>query len=128
VAKTLLDQTVGAAVNTFLFSMFMHGIKAAMSHYPGMPPSGAGHSFGPANASIAFLLSGRAVDYTAVDWASVLVKSRAEFWSILVAGWTFWPFVSVVNFTLIKGIEARNLVGSLAGVAWGVYMSMFAAQ
>ncbi|KAG7291847.1 hypothetical protein NEMBOFW57_001868 [Staphylotrichum longicolle] len=32
-AKTLLDQTVGAAVNTLMFSLFMHGIREAMAHH-----------------------------------------------------------------------------------------------
>lgn len=113
----LLDQTAGAAVNTFLFSVFMNGIIAAMAHRPVQPAR-----------SLSFLLAGGAVDYSAVDWSAVVAKSRADFWSIIVAGWSFWPLVSFVNFAFVKGIEARNLVGSLAGVAWGVYMSLFATR
>jgi hypothetical protein len=114
--KTVLDQTLGGIYNTFAFSTFMHGIKAAMAHQPQA-----------ASQSLAFLLSGKAFDPTAVDWQLVLALTRAEFWSIFSAGLTFWPFVSLINFTLVKTIETRNLVGSLAGMAWGVYMSLITA-
>lgn len=101
--KFALDQSVGAAVNTLLFSVFMHSIRAAM-------------------------VGGRgAVDYARVDWRVVEARARAEFWPIMTAGLRFWPFVSAFNFGVVKSVEGRNLVGSLAGMAWGVYMSLFAA-
>ncbi|KAK0749202.1 hypothetical protein B0T18DRAFT_99723 [Schizothecium vesticola] len=96
-AKTVLDQTVGAALNTLLFSCFMHGVREAMA------PGGG------------------------VEWEAVWGRARGEFWGLLRAGWRFWPFVSVVNFVFLSTVEARNLVGSLAGLGWGVYMSLFAA-
>ena len=46
----------------------------------------------------------------------------------MVAGWRLWPFVSLVNFAFVKSVETRNLIGALAGVVWGVYMSLFASQ
>lgn len=109
IAKMILDQTVGAAGNTFLFSVFIHSIQAAM----------AGSSDGTGG--------GAAIDYSRVDWIYVLARSRAEFFALVVAGWRLWPLVSLVNFTLIKTVEGRNLVGGLAGVVWGVYMSLVAA-
>lgn len=113
IIKTLLDQTVGAAVNTIMFTMFMYPLKAAMAHHP------------PGYES----LFGKSVfDYRAVNWQTAVAKSRAEFWPLIKAGFTFWPFVSLLNFAVIKDVPTRNLVGSLAGVAWGVYMSLFAAQ
>src|SRR4051794_30026928 len=33
VIKTLLDQTIGAAVNTAMYSLFMHPLRAAMAHH-----------------------------------------------------------------------------------------------
>ena len=108
IAKMILDQTVGAAGNTFLFSVFIHSIQAAMA--------GSGGGGG-----------GAAIDYSRVDWIHVLARSRAEFFALVVAGWRLWPLVSLVNFTLIKTVEGRNLVGGLAGVVWGVYMSLVAA-
>lgn len=95
-AKTVLDQTAGAALNTLLFSCFMHGVREM----------GSGGE---------------------VVWEAVWGRARAEFWGLLRAGWTFWPFVSLVNFVFLETVEARNLVGGLAGLGWGVYMSLFAA-
>ncbi|KAK3330575.1 hypothetical protein B0H66DRAFT_544295 [Apodospora peruviana] len=116
VIKAVLDQTVGAALNTLLFSMFMHGVRAGMAHR-----DAAG--YGEPAKGLDFLKSGSgAFQYDAVDWASVWAKSRAEFFGILKASWTFWPFVSVLNFAVLKTVEARNLTGSLAGLGWGVYM------
>lgn len=116
VIKFVFDQTVGAAVNTLMFSMFMHSIQAAMSH----------RTTGP-DASVSFLTSGQALDYSQVDWRVVVARSRLEFMSIMLAGWRLWPFVSLFNFVVVKSVEVRNLVGSLAGVAWGIYMSLVAA-
>ena len=110
IAKMILDQTVGAAGNTFLFSVFIHSIQAAMA---GSSGGGGG--------------GGAAIDYSRVDWIHVLARSRAEFFALVVAGWRLWPLVSLVNFTLIKTVEGRNLVGGLAGVVWGGYMSLVAA-
>ncbi|KAI0405529.1 Mpv17/PMP22 family protein [Xylaria palmicola] len=119
--KLVLDQTVGAAVNTFLFSLFIHSIQAAMPRPLGTP-------LGNPDKSLQYLLSRGAVDYGRVDWAHVVANSRREFFSILAAGWKLWPFVSLVNFAFVKSIEGRNLVGSLAGVGWGIYMSLVAAR
>jgi hypothetical protein len=117
IIKTLLDQTVGAAVNTVMFSMFMHPLKAAMAHHL------------PGQTGLDWLVGSKAVaDYSVVHWPAVIAKSKAEFLPLLKAGWVYWPFVSVLNFAVIKDVPTRNLVGSLAGVAWGVYMSLFAAQ
>ncbi|KAK4453342.1 hypothetical protein QBC34DRAFT_203066 [Podospora aff. communis PSN243] len=106
--KTLLDQTLGAAVNTMLFSLFMHGIRMAME----------GGGAGPWGE----------IRMERVDWGVVMGRARGEFWAILKAGWTFWPWVSLVNFCFLERVESRNLVGSLAGLGWGVYMSLFAGK
>lgn len=115
--KFLLDQTIGAGVNTILFSIFMHSVQAAMSHRT----TGA-------EGSIWFLAGGRALDYSQVDWRAVVERSRLEFLPIMKAGWRLWPFVSLFNFAVVRSVEVRNLVGSLAGVGWGVYMSLVAAR
>lgn len=119
--KMFLDQTVGAAVNTFLFSLFMHSIQAAMVRPRGAPLSNP-------DKSAKYLFSRGAIDYSKVDWTTVVARSRAEFYPILVAGWKVWPIVSLINFAFIKSIEGRNLVGGLAGVGWGIYMSLLAAH
>jgi len=120
--KTLLDQTLGATLNTLLFSVFMHGIRAAMAH----------HYLGSSSSGFSTLWNAKGgtamMRYDAVDWAVVWGKARAEFWQILTAGWRFWPFVSLVNFVFLTSVESRNLLGSLAGLGWGVYVSLFAGK
>lgn len=81
---------------------------------------------GPAKG-LSFLLSGGAVRYENVDWTIVWAKSCVEFWGLVKASWVFWPFVSLANFALLKTVTARNLMGSLAGLGWGIYMSMVTA-
>ncbi|GJN67568.1 hypothetical protein PLICBS_001595 [Purpureocillium lilacinum] len=118
-AKFLLDNTLGAAVNTLLFSTFIHALRAAMHPAPRITnlTRAVDHWTRPGS-----------IDFAAVDGDAVWAAARAEFWPIVLAGVKFWPLVSLVNFSLVKTVEGRNLVGCLAGVAWGVYMSMFAAQ
>lgn len=81
-----------------------------------------------AGRSLDFLLSGGAVDAGRVDWEKVVSQSVADFWPLMMSGWSFWPLVSLVNFAFVREVETRNLVGGLAGVAWGMYMSGFAAR
>ncbi|KAK0730002.1 hypothetical protein B0H67DRAFT_475905 [Lasiosphaeris hirsuta] len=119
--KTLLDQTVGAALNTLLFLTFTHGVRAGMAH---RGPAG----YADPARSLNFLLSGQAFRPEGVEWALVRAKTQREFLPILKAGWAFWPFVSLVNFVFLTSVEARNLVGSLAGLGWGIYMSLFAGN
>jgi len=50
--------------------------------------------------------------------------AREEFWPLMKAGWTVWPAVSLLNYAAVKSVEGRALVGSLAGMGWGVYLSL----
>ncbi|KAK3310919.1 uncharacterized protein B0T15DRAFT_507537 [Chaetomium strumarium] len=119
--KTLLDQTLGAAVNTVLFSVFMHGIRQGMGHHY-VAVRGEGEE---AAGSWAALLGRDAVRYADVNWAAVWESARGEFWDLVRAGWRFWPFVSLVNYVFLTSVEARSLVGALAGLGWGVYVSLY---
>ncbi|KAK3987425.1 hypothetical protein QBC44DRAFT_331453 [Cladorrhinum sp. PSN332] len=119
--KTVLDQTVGAAVNTLMFSLFMGGIREAMAHHHHVEVSNG--------LSFLFNSGGKgAIRYGDVNWAAVWERAMGEFWSIVVAGWRFWPAVSLVNFVFLKSVEARNLLGSLAGLGWGVYISLISGK
>ncbi|KAH6854907.1 hypothetical protein B0I37DRAFT_422784 [Chaetomium sp. MPI-CAGE-AT-0009] len=122
--KTLLDQTVGAAVNTALFSLFMHAARQAMAHhYAAARAAGAAGGGG-----LAFLLGGsEALRYQDVAWASVWALMQTEFWGLVKAGWRFWPAVSLVNYVFLTTVEARSLVGALAGLGWGIYLSLITA-
>jgi hypothetical protein len=75
-------------------------------------------------AATKFWSSGGAVDFTVVEFGVVWAEAKAEFWPLVFAAAKLWPAVSLVNFTLIKSVQGRNLVGALAGVAWGVYISL----
>ncbi|KAI2632749.1 Mpv17/PMP22 family protein [Xylaria nigripes] len=121
VIKLLLDQTIGAAANTFLFSLFIHSIQDAMPRAPGTP-------FSSPDKSLQYLLSKGAIDYGSVNWDRVVAESQREFFPFLVAGWKVWPFVSLINFAFIKSIEGRNLVASFAGLGWGIYVSLLTAR
>ncbi|OOF91199.1 hypothetical protein ASPCADRAFT_211484 [Aspergillus carbonarius ITEM 5010] len=57
------------------------------------------------------------------DWDTILQQIQKDFWPIMVAGFKLWPFVSVLNFTVVP-TDKRLLVGSLFGVLWAVYLSL----
>ncbi|KAJ4298731.1 hypothetical protein N0V88_003763 [Collariella sp. IMI 366227] len=120
--KTVLDQTVGAALNTLAFSMFVGGIRQGMRHHYDVAGAGKKGGWG-------FLLQGKdAVRYEQVRWDSVWESAKTEFWPLVKAGWRFWPMVSLINFVFLTSVQARSLVGSLAGLGWGVYISLVTAQ
>ncbi|KAH7157537.1 hypothetical protein B0J13DRAFT_542050 [Dactylonectria estremocensis] len=117
--KLFLDQTVGATLNTLLFSNYVHALRFALHPVPRITS---------VFKAITYWTSPGTVDISRVNWDRVWAASLDEFWPILVAGWKLWPAVSLVNFSVIKTVQGRNLVGSLAGVVWGIYMSMISAQ
>lgn len=46
-----------------------------------------------------------------------------DFWPMLSAGWRVWPAVTLLNLLVIP-FDYRMLVGNVAGVMWGVYITM----
>lgn len=117
--KFLLDQTVGAAVNTLLYSTFTRSLRRASSHAPRITSL---------SKAVSYWLSPDAVDFSQVDFELVWAEAKEEFWPLVLAGSKLWPFVSLVNFTLIKSVQGRNLLGALAGVIWGIYICLFSAN
>ncbi|KAG9236104.1 Mpv17/PMP22 family protein [Amylocarpus encephaloides] len=85
--KFFLDQTIGAALNTVMFSLAMAGFRRA-------------------------------------TFQQAVWSAREEFWPLMSAGWTLWPAVSALNFTVVRSVELRQLVGGLAGFGWNVYLSL----
>ncbi|KAK4181389.1 hypothetical protein QBC36DRAFT_202495 [Triangularia setosa] len=120
--KTVLDQTIGAFVNTVLFSMFMNGIQMGMAHHSVEAQNGLGFLLGGGKGG------GDVVRYGNVNWGVVWGRTKRESWGIVKAGWKFWPLVSLVNFAFLTSVEARNLVGGLAGIGWGIYINLFAGN
>ncbi|KAF2211602.1 hypothetical protein CERZMDRAFT_42962 [Cercospora zeae-maydis SCOH1-5] len=52
---------------------------------------------------------------------------RTKFWPMTLAGQKLWPAVSILSFTVIP-LEKRMLFGSVAGLIWGVYLSLAAGS
>lgn len=55
-----------------------------------------------------------------------MVKGRAdrEFWPMMWAGYRLWPMVSLLGYVGLKSVEARQLLGSCAGLGWNVFLSL----
>lgn len=117
--KFLLDTTFGAAVNTLLFSTFTRSLRMASSPAPRITN---------VSKAVSYWVSPDAVDFARVDFDAVWAEAKAEFWPLILAGYKLWPIVSLVNFSLVKSVQGRNLLGALAGVGWGVYICLFSAN
>lgn len=117
--KLALDQTLGATANTLLFSTINRSLQAAMVDAPRETSI---------FKAMAYWNNPGAIDFSSVDFAEVWRVSTEEFWPILRAGWSVWPAVATVNYTLVPTVQGRNLLGGLCGIAWGTYMSMIAAE
>jgi len=62
--------------------------------------------------------------FNGLGYADAWSEARDQFWDLMVAGWKLWPLVSLINFSVVKSVEGRNLVGNLAGLVWGIYLSL----
>ncbi|KAL9053085.1 MAG: hypothetical protein Q9162_005007 [Coniocarpon cinnabarinum] len=85
--KFLLDQTLGALVNTILFVGGIAGLK------------GEGRE-------------------------AVFAHVRSDTMPLMVAGYKFWPLISIGMFTVVPA-EQRVVVGSAVGVVWGIFLALF---
>lgn len=92
--KFLLDQTVGAVVNTLMF-------LAYISYVNGMEQGWSNEK----------------------AWAVVKNECLQKTWPMMVDGYKFWPAISLVNFLWVP-VEKRVVVGCAAGVLWGIYLSL----
>lgn len=54
--------------------------------------------------------------------------ARQDFWPMMLAGARLWPLVSLLNYSVLKSVEARTLLGSVAGMVWVVYLSLVAGD
>jgi hypothetical protein len=91
VLKFILDQTIGASLNTLAFILIMAGIK--------------GESMEQATR-----------------------MAQLEFWPLMVAGYRLWPVVSLLSYSVLSSVESRALLGSIAGLIWGIYLSLMARE
>ena len=136
--KTILDQTLAAVLNNLAFCLALGGMRMGMakqaSEFLRLQQQHYSQNQSPAGSfilSLVLLLEtfskmGGPMRYGDVNWAVVWEQAKGELWGLMVASWQFWPLVSVVNYAFLTSVEARTLVGSLAGLAWGVYLSLYA--
>jgi len=62
--------------------------------------------------------------FNGLGYAEAWSEAKDQFWGLMVAGWKLWPLVSLINFSVVKSVEGRNLIGNLAGLGWGIYLSL----
>ncbi|KAH7342647.1 hypothetical protein BKA65DRAFT_295178 [Rhexocercosporidium sp. MPI-PUGE-AT-0058] len=48
---------------------------------------------------------------------------RTGFWSMVISSYRFWPLVTLTNLILVPPSQ-RILVGNLAGLVWGIFVSL----
>ncbi|KAF7195534.1 Protein SYM1 [Pseudocercospora fuligena] len=56
-------------------------------------------------------------------WSTVYTNIHEQFWPMTFAGQKLWPAVSILSFVVIP-LEHRMLFGSVAGLFWGIYLSL----
>ncbi|PTB39865.1 hypothetical protein M441DRAFT_141676 [Trichoderma asperellum CBS 433.97] len=53
----------------------------------------------------------------------ILSNVVSDFWPMLFAGYRVWPLVCLLNLVVVP-FDYRQLVGSIAGLGWGVFLSL----
>ncbi|KIW54193.1 hypothetical protein PV05_06570 [Exophiala xenobiotica] len=61
--------------------------------------------------------------FRGAGYDKIMTAVRRDFWTMMIAGYKFWPLVSILNLSVVP-VEQRMLVGGLAGLAWGIYVSL----
>ncbi|KAE9380394.1 hypothetical protein N431DRAFT_477327 [Stipitochalara longipes BDJ] len=62
--------------------------------------------------------------FNGLGFAEAWSEAKDQYWGLMLAGWKLWPLVSLVSFSLVRSVEGRNFLGNLAGLAWGIYLSL----
>lgn len=79
-------------------------------------------------SAIDYWITPGAIKLHEVDFAHVWKQARGDMWPLLKVSWRFWPLVAGVNYTMVRTVRMRNLIGGLAGIVWGTYMSLVAKR
>jgi len=103
--KFALDQTLGATVNTLLFITVMGAFKG--------------------KSAKAIIRDCKRVCFSMsrIQKRKIADNSMQDFWPLAISGLKLWPLVSLLNFTIVP-VNRRVIVGSLAGLFWGIYISL----
>jgi len=57
----------------------------------------------------------------------ICLCARQDSWPLMKAGYKLWPIVSLLSFTVVP-VQQRVVFGSLVGVGWGIFLSLFAGH
>ncbi|EGR52076.1 uncharacterized protein TRIREDRAFT_55062 [Trichoderma reesei QM6a] len=85
-AKFILDQALGAPINTLLFICLMGQLSSQSYNH-------------------------------------IVSSVISDFRPMLFAGYRVWPVVCLLNLVVVP-FDHRQLVGSIAGLGWGVFLSL----
>jgi len=66
--------------------------------------------------------------FRGASWGEAVRIAKQDFWGLMFAGWKLWPAVSVINYSFVRSVQGRAMVGSLAGMIWGVYLSLVSSR
>ncbi|KAL6903010.1 hypothetical protein GGI43DRAFT_329802 [Trichoderma evansii] len=66
-----------------------------------------------------YLMGGMTFQSNSQIWSNV----QNDFWPMLIAGYRVWPIVGLLNLSVVP-FDYRQLVGSIAGLFWGIFLSL----
>ncbi|KAL7934513.1 hypothetical protein V8C35DRAFT_301114 [Trichoderma chlorosporum] len=66
-----------------------------------------------------YLMGGMTFQSNAQIWSNI----ENDFWPMLIAGYRVWPLVGLLNLSVVP-FDYRQLVGSTAGLFWGIFLSL----
>ncbi|KAK6446443.1 hypothetical protein FP744_10002693 [Trichoderma asperellum] len=66
-----------------------------------------------------YLMGGMTFQSNSQIWDNI----QRDFWPMLVAGYRVWPIVGLLNLSVVP-FDYRQLVGSIAGLFWGIFLSL----
>ena len=55
------------------------------------------------------------------------LMGRQDCLQLMLAGYKLWPMVSFLSFTVVP-VQSRVVFGSVIGVGWGIFLSLFTAH
>ncbi|KAK1239087.1 hypothetical protein MKX08_006148 [Trichoderma sp. CBMAI-0020] len=66
-----------------------------------------------------YLMGGMTFQSNSQIWNNV----QKDFWPMLIAGYRVWPIIGLLNLSVVP-FDYRQLVGSIAGLFWGIFLSL----
>jgi hypothetical protein len=108
-AKFLLDQSLSAPLNTVVFLYLMGGMTFQSNA-----------QIWNNIKSVSLLAANKPCQQRE---RRELTANVQDFWPMLIAGYRVWPIVGLLNLSVVP-FDYRQLVGSVAGLFWGIFLSL----